>query len=43
MDKLDQKQRETKLKIAGIDENGNENLEKMVIKYAKTNLGVKLK
>ena len=43
VDKMDQKQRENRIKIAGVPEAEQENLEKTVIKYVKNNLGVKIK
>ena len=43
VDQMDQKQRETRIKIAGIQESEEENLEKTLMKYAKNTLGVKLK
>ncbi len=43
VDKINQKQRESRIKIAGIKEQDDENLEKTVTKYAKSSLGVKLK
>ncbi len=42
-DTTDQKQRETRVRVTGVDEENEENLQKKVVKIAKNKLGMKIK
>ncbi len=41
IDSVEQKQKETRLRIAGVDEESDENLQKKIVKIAKSKLGMK--
>ncbi len=41
IDRIDQKQRETRVRVTGVEEESDENLQKKILKIAKSKLGMK--